>query len=266
MSDKDKGTGAGADTTGAGAEATGDADTGKQTMVPFEEFQKVKDQKTRIDAIARDWEKKFTDLNSKFSGVDIEAYREMTKKVEEAERKAAERDPVKMEELTERKIGKLRGEYEGKLSEATKEIGDLKARVKEYAVTDKVMGEIGKLFNDDVQKFIKAEVSRYCDLDEDDGIIIRDDNGDIRFTGNKPMTPKEFGDILVSQYPTLAKATGMTGGSNATNGQRAPGRPMNKVPETMAELNAMPNPREVLERLKRENPAAVQKILQNTGA
>jgi hypothetical protein len=40
----------------------------------------------------------------------------------------------------------------------------------------------------------------------------------------------------------------------------------NKVPQTYAELQALPNPKEVLERLKKEDPAALQRILRTISA
>jgi hypothetical protein len=134
---------------------------------------------------------------------------------------------------------------------------------KSLAVTDKVMGEISGLFNQDALKWIKREVEESCDLDEDGSIVVKDDSGDVLYKGARPMTLKEYGEYLVERYPSLAKASGVSGVKDATPGQKSGVRTGNKVPQTYAELQAMPNGREVLERLKREDPAAVQKILRS---
>lgn len=231
-----------------------------------EDFNKLKEKNQRLQGQYVDLEKKWKDFTSMYKDIDPDEYRMLKGRLEEAEKKAAEKDPAKMEELFERKLKKLRDEFEGEKTTLASQLETLKKQNKTLAVTDKVMGEISALFNQDALRFIKREVEESCDLDDDGTIIIRDESGDILYKGSKPLTIKEYGELLAEKYPSLARFQGTTGSKDLTPGQRAPGGRTNKVPETWAELQAMPNAREVLEKMKRENPAAVQKILRTIQA
>lgn len=231
-----------------------------------DDLQKMQDKLQRLQGMLTSKEKEYNRVVSVYKDIDPDEYKTLKQKLEEKEREAAEKDPQKMEELFQRKLDKYRNEVETE-KQSLKEQLDALAKVnKSLAVTDKVMSEISGLFNQDALKWIKREVEESCDLDEDGSIVVKDDSGDILYKGTRPMTPKEYGEILVEKYPSLAKASGISGVKDATPGQRSSPRGGNKVPESWAELQAMPNAREVLERLKKENPAAVQKILRTISA
>ena len=231
-----------------------------------DDLQKMQDKLQRLQGLLTSKEKEYNRVVSVYKDIDPDEYKTLKQKLEEKEREAAEKDPQKMEELFQRKLDKYRNEVETE-KQSLKEQLDALAKVnKSLAVTDKVMSEISGLFNQDALKWIKREVEESCDLDEDGSIVVKDDSGDILYKGTRPMTPKEYGEILVEKYPSLAKASGISGVKDATPGQRSAPRGGNKVPESWAELQAMPNAREVLERLKKENPAAVQKILRTISA
>jgi len=226
-----------------------------------DETQKAQDKIQRLQGLLATKEKEYARMASVYKDIDPEEYRLLKTKLEEKEREAAEKDPQKMEELFQRKLDKIRNELETERDGLREQLEGLAKVNKTLAVTDKVMSEIGSLFNTDAMKWIKKEVEESCDLDEDGSIVVKDDNGDVLYKGARPMTLKEYGDYLVERYPSLAKASGVSGVKDATPGQKSGVRTSNKVPQSYAELQSMPNPKEVLERLKREDPAAVQKIL-----
>lgn len=244
-------------------EGNNSGDNGSGESISPEAFKKLQEQNQRLKGQLTDVEKKYNTFSSMYKDIDPDEARILKSKLEEAERKAAEKDPQKMEELFERKIKKYQGEWESEKSTLTQTLEALKKENKTLKVTDKVMAEIAGLFNADAIKFIKREVEELCDLDEDGVIVVKDENGDPIFRNGKYVGIKDFGDMLVEKYPSLAKAQGTGGGASATPGHKVQSR-MSKIPESLAELNAMPNPREVLERLKKENPEAVRKILSNT--
>ena len=236
------------------------------TPTPQEDTQKLLEKVQRLQGLLSTKEKEYNRVVSVYKDIDPEEHRSLKQKLEEKEREAVEKDPQKIEELYQRKLDKYRNEVETE-KQSLKEQLDALARVnKSLAVTDRVMSEIGPLFNIDAVKWIKREVEESCDLDEDGSIVVKDESGDVLYKGARPMTPKEYGELLVEKYPSLAKASGVSGVKDATPGTRATPRGSNKTPETWAELQAMPNAREVLERLKKENPAAVQKILRTISA
>ena len=234
--------------------------------VSTEEALKLKDRNQKLQGQLVDLEKKWNQFSSMYKDVDPDEYRQLKGKLEELEKTAASKDPQKLEELWEKKLQKHRSESESQREKLEVELNQLRQKNKSLAVTDKVMSEINGLFNSDATKFIKREVEELCDLDEDGSIVVKDENGEVFFKGARPLTVKEFGELLVEKYPSLAKASGVGGSKDMTPGQTARNRSSNKTPQSWAELQAMPNAREVLERLKREDPAAVQKILRTISA
>ncbi len=226
-----------------------------------DEAQRSQEKIQRLQGLLATKEKEYSKMASIYKDIDPDEYKLLKAKLEEKEREAAEKDPQKMEELFQRKLDRIRSELEGERNSLREQVDGLAKVNKTMAVTDKVMSEIGGLFNQDATKWIKREVEESCDLDEDGSIVVKDDNGDVLYKGARPMTLKEYGEFLVDRYPSLAKASGVSGVKDATPGQKSGARSSNKVPQSYAELQSMPNPREVLERLKREDPAAVQKIL-----
>lgn len=231
-----------------------------------DEAVKLREKNQRLQGQFAELEKKYNQFASMYKDVDPDEYKSLKAKLEEAERAAADKDPAKLEDLFNRKMDRYRSEVEAEKQRLIEQVELLQRTNKSLAVTDKVMGEIGSLFNQDAMKFIKREVEESCDLDEDGTIVVKDDSGDILYKGARPMTLKEYGEFLADKYPSLAKANGVGGVKDLSPGQRSNARSSNKVPQSWAELQAMPNAREVLERLKREDPEAVQRILRSISA
>jgi len=242
-------------------------DNNQTTPEPqVDELQKAQEKIQRLQGLLTTKEKEYSKFASIYKDIDPEEYKSLRQKLEEKEREAAEKDPQKMEDLFQRKLERMRSELETENLTLKEQLDALSKVNKTLAVTDRVMSDISGLFNQDALKWIKREVEESCDLDEDGSIVVKDDSGDILYKGARPMTPKEYGELLVEKYPSLAKASGVSGVKDATPGTRSAPRGANRVPESWAELQSMPNAREVLERLKKENPAAVQKILRTISA
>lgn len=231
-----------------------------------DEAQKTQEKIQRLQGLLASKEKEYNRVVSVYKDIDPEEYRSLKTKLEEKEREAAEKDPQKMEELFQRKLDRIRSELEGERNSLKEQVEALGKANKTLAVTDKVMSEISGMFNQDALRWVKREVEECCDLDEDGSIVVKDDDGDIIYKGARPMTLKEYGEYLAEKYPSLAKASGVSGVKDATPGVKSSARMTNKVPQTYAELQALPNPREVLERLKKEDPAALQRILRTISA
>lgn len=248
------------------SEENNNSNQSQDQQITSDDTQKLQEKIQRLQGLLTSKEKEYSRVVSVYKDIDPEEYRSLRQKLEEKEREAAEKDPQKMEELFQRKLDKYRNEAETEKQTLKEQLDALSRVNRTLAVTDKVMSDISGLFNQDALKWIKREVEESCDIDEDGSIVVKDDSGDILYKGTRPMTPKEYGELLVEKYPSLAKASGISGVKDATPGQRSASRGSNKVPETWAELQAMPNARETLERLKKENPAAVQKILRTISA
>lgn len=242
-------------------QGNGAAATSEETVAAAD-FNKEREKNQKLFGELTTVKKEFEKFTSMYKDIDPDEYKGLKAKLEEAERKAAEKDPVKMEELVEKKLNKHRAEWETKEKTLTERLQQLEKENYDYAVTDKVMTEIGGMFNTDMHKFIKIEIKARAVKDDDGTVVFKDAQGDVIYKGSRPMNAKEFGELLAEEFPTMAKATGTSGGKDATQGQKT--RSGGKDPETLAELNALPDPKGTLERLKRENPALVNKILLST--
>jgi hypothetical protein len=244
--------------TNTGAEGNNN-DSG---TVESDELQRERVKAQKLFAELTDVKKKFDQFSSMYKDIDPDEARKLKEKNEELERKAIEKDPAKMEESFNKKIQKMQSDLQTQLDAVAKERDEYKAQNKTLKVTDKVIAEIGSMFNEDAIKFIKREVEQFCDLDDDGStIIVKDEDGNVQFRNGKYLGIKDFGEMLAERYPSLAKARGVGGAKDASPGQKRQGGNSGRVPETYAELQAMPNAREVLEHLKKTNPAAVSKIL-----
>ena len=243
-----------------GAEGTNTNDGA--ASVENEELQRERTKSQKLFAELTDIKKRHEQFASMYKDIDPDEARALKAKLEETERKSAEKDPAKLEEMFNKKIQKMQSELQSQLEAATKERDKIKAENKTLRVTDKVMAEISSLFNEDAIKFVKREVEQFCDLDDDGStIIVKDEDGNVQFRNGKYLGIKDFGEMLAEKFPSLARSRGVGGAKDATPGTKRQGGPSGRIPESYAELQAMPNPREVLENLKKTNPAAVQKIL-----
>jgi hypothetical protein len=259
----------GANSNGQGHEENSpvEAGLGEPPQPSMEEVGKLREKNQRLQGQIVELEKKYQTFSSIYKDIDPDEVKSLRQRLEETERSAAEKDPAKLEDLFEKKFNKYRSEVETEKQRLGEELAKLQRANKTLAVTDKVMGEIGSLFNQDAVRWIKREVEESCDLDDDGSIVVKDESGDILYKGARPMTLKEYGEHLVEKYPSLAKASGVGGVKDFTPGQQRSGqRASNRVPQTFAELQSLPNAKEVLERLKKDDPAAVQKILRTISA
>jgi hypothetical protein len=227
-----------------------------------DEVVKLREINQRLQGKLTDVEKKYTQFSQMFKDVDPDEYKKLKGVIEEKERELASKDPAKMEEMYNRKMSKIEAERQAEKEAMAKDFERLKSENKTLKVTDKVMAEISGLFNQDALKFIKMEVEQLCDLDEDGTIIVKNEDGTPAFRNGKYIGIKDFGESLVDKYPSLAKAQGSSGSKGDTPGTKAPGGRFNgKFPQSHAELMSMPNNKEIFERMKREDPEGVQKIL-----
>jgi len=118
------------------------------------------------------------------------------------------------------------------------------------------MGEISNLFNQDALKWIKKEVEESCDRDDEGNIVLNDEKGEPLYLGARLMTIKEFGDRLVNQYPSAAKATGASGTKDSAAGSKSKGV---RIPGSLAELMSLPNGNVIWDKMSHEERRSLAK-------
>jgi hypothetical protein len=201
---------------------------------------------------------KLTELEKqveKFKGIDPQEFFALKSAADQAEKDKALKSPDKLEEHWNKKFLDARKEWDGKLSTYEQENQQLKNQIRNLKITDKVMLEVGPLFNPDTHRWIKSEVERRADLDQDGNLVFKDETGEVMFSPTRrtePLSIKEFGAILVGEFPSAAKPTSGGGSADMTKGNRTNGH-HSRVPTTLEELNAMPNPRDTLAKMSAED-------------
>jgi hypothetical protein len=196
------------------------------------EVEKLRTRAQRFEAESTDLKKQL----ARFKGIDPEKYKALQEELDIIQREKAEKDPAEADKRWQRKEQELRSQYGSEVEELKKELGQLRATNKTLQVTDKVMLDIGGLFNDDARRFIKKEVESACDF-EDGEIVVKDENGNVRYNERgTPMTPKEYGAWLAKEYPSLAKPTGV--GGTKQEGTRVATR--SSGAKTFAEISRLP--------------------------
>ena len=126
----------------------------EESSVP-DEAQRAQEKIQRLQGLLATKEKEYAKMASIYKDIDPDEYKLLRTKLEEKEREAAEKDPQKMEELFQRKLDKIRNELETERDGLREQLEGLAKVNKTLAVTDKVMSEIGGLFNTDAAKWIK---------------------------------------------------------------------------------------------------------------
>ena len=190
----------------------------------------------------------------RYKGIDPEEYFALKSSRDEEEKNKLSKSPDKLDEHWNKKMLEARKEWDSKLTNIENENKQLRSQVRGLQITDRVMLEVAPLFNPDTHKWIKLEVERRADLDADGKLVFKDERGEVIFSAEnrtEPMGTKEFAKLLVNEFPSAAKPTGPGGAADMTRGNRVTGS--GKAPTTMAELNALPNPREVLAKMSAED-------------
>ena len=108
-----------------------------QQPVSPEAFKKTQERAQRLEAQLKDAEKRYNQFASIYKDIDPDEAKSLKAKLEEAERKAAEKDPAKLEEMLDRKWNKKLQEVESKYTPVVQEVEQLRKENKTLKVTDK---------------------------------------------------------------------------------------------------------------------------------
>lgn len=179
--------------------------------VSFDEHTKVVQELAKSRERAQKFEGELTDVQKtveKFGKYDLEKLTADSSALKELMQKNAAGDDDAVAKLLsdaeathKSEMARVTEEYEGKL-------GGLNKQIHESNVVDKVMGEIGKNFNDDTHSFIKDMVRTSVSVNDAGEFIITDKEGKERYNHkHTPMTLGEYASEISEQHPSFARAT-----------------------------------------------------------
>lgn len=178
---------------------------------------------------ANNFQGQLTDIQKRmeaFNGIDLdklkadsEALKQLT--IEKAKNSGDQKDIDELLASTEKRI---RDEIQPQLETFQTENKTLKSKINEIEVVDAAYTQIGTLFNNDVQEFIKGLIRQNVAKDKDGNLVVVDKDGKPRYSNgsaNKLMSVAELGDELAQKYPSFAQPT-VTSGTRS-QGQRSNG-------------------------------------------
>lgn len=233
----------GAGTQGGQQNGTGASGGETPKTVSVEELNKVQDRAFRMEAVAKDFEKKAQELEAKLKGIDLEEYKTLKAENEKLQEERAKNNPEEREKLYASREAKLRKELGEQLSEKDKALADAQAIIKTLRVVDVAMAEITPLATPGVIKYIRMDVERLGDY-RDGRVVMTDGNGVMLYSKinpGEPMGPKEWFAEQVKENPVLGVSTVVGGsvkpgaGKTSTNGATATGQ--STVPANFSSLS-----------------------------
>lgn len=183
-------------------------------------------------------EAELVDNKKKFGWItDPEAVKAKLEDYENLRKDATGGDKVKIDQLIAEKSKELEGRFSGKLTEFETENQTLKKELKSLRVTNVAMQEAAKHFNADGLPLLQHIIEQNTDYV--DGQIVVLDNGKPAVSKRDPrkqMDLAEYMEGLAVAYPSLAKATIVSGGKPTGNMAKSGGAKLSI--QQYAQLNA----------------------------
>lgn len=111
----------------------------------------------------------------------------------------------------EQKLADMRNEFADKEEGYVSRIAKLETEQKHDKVISKGIAKAAEIFNADALPLIQLLIERNCDL-KDGQVVVKDEKGEVRYSGREPMTIEEYLKELATKHPSAAKASGQSGG------------------------------------------------------
>ena len=174
--------------------------------------------------------KKLEELEGKLSGVDLEEYKELKKKVQEHEDKKLI-DEGKIDELVQRKAMKIKQSFEDQLKELQKKAEQASKAAELYksklsstlvdAEVQKAVLSVAKPREGAINDIL-LRAKQTWRVTDDGEVMPFDEKGELIQTDNGPLTFRDWAESLVEQAPYLFEGSGGGGASGSGNGGSAP--------------------------------------------
>lgn len=183
-------------------------------------------------------EAELVDTKKKFGWItDPEAVKAKLEDYENLRKDATGGDKAKIDKLIADSTKEIEGRFSGKLTEYETENGTLKKELKSLRVTNVAMQEAAKHFNADGLPLLQHIIEQNTDFV--DGQIVVLEGGKPAVSKRDPrkqMDLAEYMEGLAASYPSLAKATVVSGGK--PTGTISKGSGMRLSPQQFAQLGA----------------------------
>lgn len=155
---------------------------------------------------------------AKFKGLDIEKLKADSEALTQLQHERAQNKPEELKAFREAEREKIRKEFAPKLEEYETENKKLKGSLHEHLIVDKALTTVGAKFNEDAHIFVKDMIRRSMDRDEQGNIVVKDEQGNVRYSRAKPTEKlglEEWAEEIASKHPSIAKPTVTSGSKSA---------------------------------------------------
>lgn len=175
---------------------TGTADNNQPDVAALQaKLSQLETEVSKQKDLAQNWMGKYTDVEKRLNGKPLETIIEAAKERDILVQQSIGSDPKKLEAELDRKAKEVRDQFAPQLQERDSKIQQLSSRLKEQLVVNNVLGEAASSLYEKATDDFKEYVRRFCDLDDSEKIVVKDDKGNIRYSKANaaiPMSPKEF--------------------------------------------------------------------------
>lgn len=176
-----------------------------------------KEQYSKLEERARNFEAKLADYEKRFKGIDPEAYKAAKEENEILRRESVKADPKKLEEYETRLKTDFEKRYGDKFTELETTNKKLSEELKHERVIAKAMKEASGRFRPDANDFIRHLAQ--TNLDYVDGkIVVRGPDGKPTPSKTNPRNDMDLGEWLeglADKYPSMAFPRGKGGAKEA---------------------------------------------------
>jgi hypothetical protein len=152
-----------------------------------------------LEAQKNTWMGKATDYEKRFKGIDPEEFHANKTAIEALQREKALADPKQMEAWKSETEKQIRSSIQKELDETIGANKKLQAEMRELKVVDRVFKDVAGNFNEDCYDDVKEYIRKFCDLNDQGEIVIKDEKGNVRYapgSTSKLMTASDFGNWL----------------------------------------------------------------------
>lgn len=113
----------------------------------------------------------------------------------------------------EAKLQTMRDEHADEIERLTGKIKTLETEQRHDKVISRGIAKAAEYFTSDSLPLIQLHIERNCDI-KDGQVVVKDDKGEVRYSGREPMSMDDYLKELAAKYPSCAKASGQAGGDS----------------------------------------------------
>ena len=184
--------------------------------VKLEDYNALREQVTKLDERAKRMEGLATDYQKQlesFKGIDPEKYRALIEDYDNL-KKSTVKTPQEIDEFVKSKEHEIRSQYQKQQDELKSKYDTTSRELHELKVVDRALEQVGGIFNEDMFPFVKEQIRREIDRDEEGNFIVKGKDGKAAYSAKEPAKTKtlsEWAAEIAERHPSMVRSTAKGG-------------------------------------------------------